>query len=1611
MKYVDLIQKTKNDAFPDQELIRKKVYRKRSFAVRMLIFGISSALLFAIVLSALLIRLIPEEEGKVLITGSVNVIKSIAASNKNAFSIDKDSALTVTTTEEVSVDELKARLQVTPQVDFKLTKTGNCKYRMTFPEELTENTLYNILAVYNDKPVYRWAFQTENVFKVTNVYPQNDQHVSVDSAIEVTFSHADVKGFESAFKIEPAVEGSFVNYGRTWAFVPSRQMAPATLYTVTIDTQVNGPDGAALEEEAVFSFRTEFEDSYAYMIHRQGEIADTFLVDESPIAAIAYGGEISQKVKATVYRLQDNEAFIEAHKNYVRSGYVSGSILDLQAPVAAEFEVALILVDDYQYNGKTAFIHYPEPLGQGYYYAEISIGNWKVYQLLQSTDLAVYSISANGAYTVWVNNAMTGKAVENAEIYLDGKKKSTTNRYGFASITGPSREDEVRFLTVNNGDYPYVIAVNGKAVDPEISAQEKYFSYITTNSSLYKTTAKVGVFGVVLPRNKGKIPESIVLRSGFSEDVTVYPDSNGAFTAELNIENTALSGDVITMLCDGMQLDSVWIQIADYELPTYVVSVTTDRSAYTEGETIYASATVTYPDGTPAPGVSVSGDINGVTDENGYLIAEILVSSADDYSYGDNAPRVCSVYCSVDEELGYSVTATAHYAVFNGDRYLKAEYKQNSLKINTCSFNKEALYDIHSDSLYSAVYANDHYIGDAVSADLLAEVHRIRYEKTPSGSTYDPIGKEVLHRWEYTEVDELVETVELKTTNGQIDWRCNYSDSEDERYYVILKTADVYAPSVIRCELFEDPFSAGEYGAGAYYVKADHQEVDIGDEVRLTVLDSHTGKAASGGSVFYTVVGSEMIDHYYGCTTGMELEFLKKYAPGVEVYGAYFDGEHIFDLGAEYLYYDLAKSALNITVESDAEQYQPGDEVSATVKVTDKNGDPVSAVLYVSVVDRALYLLSNNADDPLYDLYDRYGYSEVYVTTSYRHFGSEFLPAGEGGGDGGNSRGDFDDTPYYDMIKTNRKGIAELTFKLPDSVTEWKMVVKAFTDEAEAAVTVYDVTSTLDYFSTVVVGEQLKTVDDCTIAVKSDGRSLQADSVCTYTVGLTDRDGNEVASKTAMAKRSQYTYLNFGPLDAGLYTVYVQSECDSYRDSIIKSFEVSAGYQSVRVNQSLELQANSSLQLKPTQGNVLITAVDQEYAFWQEAMHRLASNGGERVDQMLGAYMAENYYVTGTWMDPEKLDLNLLQPYYSGSGLMLFADSEYADLRVAAKFAAAMPNGCRREELINQFEYYLNDRYAARVDILTAYFGLAALGEPIMGDLQSIYDTVTDLSTEEAAYLALAFAYGGDYDTAKYLYDQQIKPYVKQTEETAYVEYDGVVDDNLTGLTSILANRLSLELAEPLVRYLIDHDSETTLLSLDLITYLNNRVLDLSGKNIFTLKTADGENKTYTYPKGTVLTVELTKDQASSIMLNPIEGNTVLDISYMGDLQELSKNGKGTVISGVEHESTVKRGGVTTVVVPVSFVEQYQNGNVTITLPAGLHLAKGRIHCGTYGYDIMTGYDRNKFTCALHKEANYIILTLRGSIPGDYVIEPIIVGNTSGGDYYMTDPIQISVIE
>ncbi len=170
-------------------------------------------------------------------------------------------------------------------------------------------------------------------------------------------------------------------------------------------------------------------------------------------------------------------------------------------------------------------------------------------------------------------------------------------------------------------------------------------------------------------------------------------------------------------------------------------------------------------------------------------------------------------------------------------------------------------------------------------------------------------------------------------------------------------------------------------------------------------------------------------------------------------------GRPAFKIGYTNLPVDPGSQHLLVKLESDKETYQPGDQVTATLAVTDNNGSPVTGEATLAVVDLGvLNLIRYELPDPFDDFY---GQRPLSVQTSetrlhvveQRNYGEKGENRGGGGGEGAldfGVRKTFKSTAYWNpSILLDANGRATVTFKLPDNLTTFKLMAVAQTKDAK----------------------------------------------------------------------------------------------------------------------------------------------------------------------------------------------------------------------------------------------------------------------------------------------------------------------------------------------------------------------------------------------------------------------------------------------------------------------------------------------------------------------------------------------------------------------------------
>ena len=310
----------------------------------------------------------------------------------------------------------------------------------------------------------------------------------------------------------------------------------------------------------------------------------------------------------------------------------------------------------------------------------------------------------------------------------------------------------------------------------------------------------------------------------------------------------------------------------------------------------------------------------------------------------------------------------------------------------------------------------------------------------------------------------------------------SFKPQEAGSYYVRLFSEDASGRKVM------GGFNIFVYGEGEAYwkktdddllvLKQDKNSYKPGKTARISVASPYEQALA-----LVTVEREGILDAWITPVKGgadyIEVPIKPSYLPNVYVGVVLVRGRSADPVDAKGL--DLGKPQgkvgyVNLTVQPDSKQikpviksnkkeYRPGEEV--TLKITAKsNAKNVPAEVVVMAVDEGILALTDYKTPDLFGYF--YGSRPVSVFTmdnrvyvvGQRNFGEKGENRGGGGSadaklGGADLRSNFTFTPYFNAaVKTDKKGRAEVKFKLPDNLTKFRIMAVAMTaDEFGSAET------------------------------------------------------------------------------------------------------------------------------------------------------------------------------------------------------------------------------------------------------------------------------------------------------------------------------------------------------------------------------------------------------------------------------------------------------------------------------------------------------------------------------------------------------------------------------
>ena len=1203
-----------------------------------------------------------------------------------------------------------------------------------------------------------------------------------DKKISFTFSYSDVFYFAKNFTISPEVDGTFACNGKTWTFTADEPFNPETTYTVTLEKSVATENGLTLAKDYTATFKTpEPSGSFASIVRDDTDYACNYLPDEAPQVLIKSRGLKSKSASVSVYKFGDYKSYLNAHKTY------------FEAPDIAHADKLISSLKE-QSSFESELIDYPT---------------------------ASY---ANVAQTELKKSLLVYPDVYSAGYYLSVIKLDSYTLYHLFRISPLSA------YTLTCGNTLTVWVNNTKTGKPLFDSE------VILDSTYDEKTDENGVVRFSLPENE-KTAAYLVINDPNNSDlpfVSYIPLNSDYSATKVNAEyNCVLYADSDSYVpCDTITVFGAALPVS--------------------GPYSADSALLEYSIG------STSGTVGISPDKNGAFVAKI--TAPEDEVGTMNLSLKINGIAAVNTTVNVNAKAQIAKELSVNDTFLSASLDSGSLTISANNVSSVltgmGTLNIAASEKYGAAVYN------METADIdytISVIKHTLYQKQQNGSYYDESAKSTQPLYTYKRINktETVQQITGKTVNGtSVRIISQKNEPQNGIYYSCKISYKNKAGKTVSYECGADFGFAKAYDSSAYNIAFDNAASDGTYGAAVTLGD----KNITSGSVlcvptYYNAYSAQLFS-----ADKINLKPNSSYPQQFYVCSAYFDGRKTHTLNRSVITQSDKDYTLNVSVTADKAAYAKGDTVTLNIAVTD-GGKPISAPVNICIkqANTGDYITMPTIAVPQTNIAEKtsgYCYGISRIADSYESSAAK--------------HNNTDKAVHFELITTNNSGKATYTFtaneygksyvcealgfsgykcgqatlfadcsqkaavdiSVPDRITvNDDFIITAAAQAAQNPQ--YTATTASTVKTNAATDESTKSANPTTVENTADTQYNVTATVYTAAKkGENDYDDKlklQTVQQTILA--GEQAQLSFGKLAAGKYTYIAEYEHLSEKRTVRGSFTVTA--KNTVISPKIESITKSGI--TPEKSDSSVTAIVYKSAY--SPMFTLAKKLYEGKADNLSQYIAQ-LAVTRIFGAHE----NTVQlKNYQKNGL-IYTENGNADVYYTAAAAALCANFADKQKLIGYFNDYIgsDDETTA----LAAYFGLAALHEPVLDELYTFNETARTLTDRQQLYLALSLAYIGDYDTAKKLcadiYSQA------DISGSLLPQTDELKSDDEMLLGCLLYLKLNDSSAADMIEYLLGLDEskiDSKYEYLCYAQYISDYVINGEKSAALTVKTGDDTKK------------------------------------------------------------------------------------------------------------------------------------------------------------------------
>lgn len=1504
-------------------------------------------------------------------------VANLLASAVEGSRVGTTTSFTLQSLTSMPAAELAERLTVEPAAELTVTAGDNVAEVTVAPRTpLLENAVYRFqLTDPTGALLDEWTFRTGGPLHVVRRLPDDaSTQVPVDTGIEIEFDQDGVVGFAESFSMQPAVEGAFEQHGRTWAFIPTEPLAPATLYTVTLESGVHVDGvGEGLADDQTFAFETA---PSAASADEPRVAMDRPLYEvrpgESAVIPVAVHGGFGTAENITrtarLFALGSAAAALDAAATL--SDANSWAIWSSSGSVATD---GLRLVGSYDAVIWTRWteqrLELPGALERGFYLLDVEQPGRHAQLVLQVTDLAAYLLASDASVVAWVNDLGTEAPVAGASVSLaDGTPLGQTDAAGLLTTTTPASllsaptvvdgfsTPDPAFVVVGAPDGSEAIAVIG--ADPswffgQQSPSEAWWMLLATDRLQYRSDDTIHAWGYVRARSDRSVPENVELRllAGWGpyappiERRTITPTSRGTIFGDLPVDDLPPGQYNVALFVGDEVVAQSSISVTEIRKPSFRVDLDTSRHAYIQGETVSASVAATFFDGTTVPGLELMLDASTLQPAGQQRIklgrggTASLTFEAQTTSTSVESGMLHVAPVSPEEGQSY---ADESFAVFPSTAWLKADATlENGTLTVSGSVSRVDLAAAEAQLIDGWVRdpSGQGLAGRAVTA----AVDRITWKAVQNGTSYDFIEKRAVPTYDYQrQVERVGSFPMISGADGSFQLQIPFDDA-DAGAEITLSAADEDGRSV-ELSTWASNVPAPSGGA-ADFPYLEHRGVcgpsagqitaDL-DETYDVMVRSGDGAPDADGRTLFAVGRAGIDDVIITTGAGIERLFGDGDLPSVTVRAVRFTPAGYIEMNDVVVRVNPDDKTIELSLEADADRYGPGDEVSIAVRTTDADGQPIATDVVLQAVDAKLYAIgAATAMDA----------SPLMLPASSAFIGSyatHLVPTPDFGdgcgaatGGGEEPRTDFKDNATFQLVQTAADGRGTVRFDAPDDLTSWVVSAAAFSGALDSGTASIEVPVGLPFFVDAVVAPEYLAGEEPIIHLSTYGDELDAADSVTFTVEAPSLGLDE----TIEAEAFEGARIRLPSLTLGDHELTVRAEGPAdLTDAVVRTVRVVPTR--LRTLQTAYATVRDGFDAPGGDGMTTYAISDGGRGALVPVLQQLAWSTSARLDATLAAELARQLLI-GEFGLP---DASVPASGWAGIGaqppeglaLMPYASG---DLFLTARAALVAPDHLPVDFIAATVTTAL-DEDASRERSIVALAALAGIDRDVLSQLRA-FDP-GELTVREQLWLALGLTAAGDDDAARAIERAILTEHGQRL--GGWVRLDAGVGTpegaEATASMLLLAAELRDPIAIDISRYLLDNPSRLYLPALEQIGYVRSAMEWLPRAAARFVWTVDGERHEESLEAGGAMSLSLTAAQRESFELQALEGELFVASSWLGEARydELASDESVTIQRSVSPSDHAPADDLVHVTLKVHFDGPLASTcyQVTDLLPSGL---------------------------------------------------------------------------